>query len=245
MCRRSRRSGCPLTIGPTSFRWALSCSRCSPAVLRLRSGRRARPSCESLMERRQPRAASTATFSPSSTPSSCAALAKQPNDRHQSAVALAAELRSVAAILDIRAGEREPPGLIQARPPTGRRWPARLASVVVLVLLAGAAGWTWQHEARRLWRRWFGPAISPVIAVVPLDAADTGRDYFASGLTDDLITRLGQIHGLKVVGRSSLREYRGMDLQTIARQLDAGVLLTGWVRPTGGQIHLRVELVEP
>ena len=173
------------------------------------------------------------------------ALAKQLNDRYQSAAALAVELRSVAAILDIRAGEREPAGLIQARPPTGRRWPARLASVVVLVLLAGAVGWAWQLEARRLWRRWFGPAILPVIAVVPLDAGDTGRDYFASGLTDDLITRLGQIPGLKVVGRASMCEYRGMDLETIAQQLDAGVLLTGWVRPVGGQIHLRVELVEP
>ena len=162
------------------------------------------------------------------------ALAKQLNDRYQGAAALATELRSVTAILDIRAGECEPPELMQARPPTGRRWPARLASVVVLVVLAGAVGWTWQLEARRLWRHWFGPAISPVIAVVPLDAGDTGRDYFASGLTDDLITRLGQIPGLKVVGGSSMREYRGMNLQTIAQQLDAGVLLTGWVRPVGG-----------
>ena len=42
-----------------------------------------------------------------------------------------------------------------------------------------------------------------------------------------------------------MREHRGMDLQTIAQQLDADVLLTGWVRLGGGQIHLRVELVGP
>ena len=51
------------------------------------------------------------------------ALAKQLNDRYQGAAALAVGLRSVTAILDIRAGEREPPELMQARPPTGRRWP--------------------------------------------------------------------------------------------------------------------------
>ena len=173
------------------------------------------------------------------------ALARKPDDRYQSAAALAAELRSVAALVDTRGGERESPALIRTRPSSGRRWSVRLATVVVLVLFTGAVWWIWQEEARRLWRRWFGPPISPVIAVVPLGAGDTGRDYFASGLSEDLISRLGQISGLTVVGRSSMREYQGMDLRTIAQELDAGVFLSGWVRVVGSQIQLRVELVEP
>ena len=171
------------------------------------------------------------------------ALANRLDDRYQSAASFAAELRSAAAILDIRTGDREPPAVIQRRP--GRTWPTRLAAVVVLVLLAGAVGWTGQDAARRLWWRWFGPALSPVIAVLPFDAGETGRDYFASGLTEDLVTRLGQIPGLKVVGRSSMREYSGMDLRTMAAELDAAVVMTGSVRPGSGEIHLEAELVEP
>ena len=171
------------------------------------------------------------------------ALASRLDDRYQSAASFAAELRSAAAILDIRTGDREPPAVIQRRP--GRTWPTRLAAVVVLVLLAGAVGWTGQDAARRLWWRWFGPALSPVIAVLPFDAGETGRDYFASGLTEDLVTRLGQIPGLKVVGRSSMREYSGMDLPTMAAELNAAVVMTGSVRPGSGEIHLEAELVEP
>ena len=171
------------------------------------------------------------------------ALANRLDDRYQSAASFAAELRSAAAILDIRTGDREPPAVIQRRP--GRTWLTRLAAVVVLVLLAGAVGWTGQDAARRLWWRWFGPALSPVIAVLPFDAGETGRDYFASGLTEDLVTRLGQIPGLKVVGRSSMREYSGMDLRTMAAELDAAVVMTGSVRPGSGEIHLEAELVEP
>ena len=172
------------------------------------------------------------------------ALANRLDDRYQSAASFAAELRSAAAILDIRTGDREPPAIIQRRP-AGPTWPTRLAAVVVLVLLTGAAGWTGQDAARRLWWRWFGPTLSPVIAVLPFDAGETGRDYFASGLTEDLVTRLGQIPGLKVVGRSSMREYRGLDLRTMAAELDKAVVMTGSVRPGSGQIQLEAELVEP
>ena len=172
------------------------------------------------------------------------ALANRLDDRYQSAASFAAELRSAAAILDIRTGDREPPAIIQRRP-AGPTWPTRLTAVVVLVLLTGAVGWTGQDAARRLWWRWFGPVLSPVIAVLPFDAGETGRDYFASGLTEDLVTRLGQIPGLKVVGRSSMREYRGMDLRTMAAELDAAVVMTGSVRPGSGQIQLEAELVEP
>ena len=172
------------------------------------------------------------------------ALANRLDDRYQSAASFAAELRSAAAILDIRTGDREPPAVIQRRP-AGPTWPGRLAAVVVLVLLTGAGAWTGQDAARRLWWRWFGPALSPVIAVLPFDAGETGRDYFASGLTEDLLTRLGQIPGLKVVGRSSMREYSGMDLRTMAAELDAAAVMTGSVRPGSGQIRLEAELVEP
>ena len=45
--------------------------------------------------------------------------------------------------------------------------------------------------------------------------------FFADGLTEDLITRLGQTPGLKVIGRSATRSYRGRAPRDVARELGA------------------------
>ena len=81
------------------------------------------------------------------------------------------------------------------------------------------------------WRRMFGRAPAPVIAVIPLElaGADRSQTYFADGLTEDLISRLGQMPGLKVLGRSATRGYRGRTPRDVAQELHASVVLT--VRP--------------
>jgi serine/threonine-protein kinase len=70
------------------------------------------------------------------------ALADRVEDRYQSAVSLAAELRSVAAILDIRCGHREPPSFVSTTPdPPGQssRWPILLAGTLAMAILL----WLW------------------------------------------------------------------------------------------------------
>src|SRR5262249_45365677 len=64
-------------------------------------------------------------------------------------------------------------------------------------------------------------------------------------LTEDLITRLGQTPGLKVFGRSATREYRNRSPKDVARDLGAGVVLTGSVRPSGDSVKVALELVSP
>ena len=167
------------------------------------------------------------------------ALAKRVADRFQSAASLTAELRSVGAILDVRSGEREPPSVASRRPPPPRRWrPALSVLPVVIVVLAV---WAWRGGSVP-GVDWFSPPPRPVMLVLPLEAPGDESGYYASGLTRDLVTRLGQTPGLTVVGRDAARGSRGADPGELARALDAGVVLTGSVQLRAGAILVDLEL---
>jgi TolB-like protein/tetratricopeptide (TPR) repeat protein len=156
------------------------------------------------------------------------ALSKDIESRYQSAAIMAAELRRIAAALQAGNTHRE-----EVRP-TIARWPrARLALLSGLLFAAIAvSGWVWLDSVRHTWRRWFGPQPVPRLLVMPLTGGESqGRQYFGDGLAEDVITRLGQIPGVQVLGRSSIRAYRGRDVRQIARDLNAAVALIGSIEP--------------
>ncbi|HEV8348193.1 MAG TPA: protein kinase [Vicinamibacterales bacterium] len=175
------------------------------------------------------------------------ALAKSLDQRYESAATVAAELRSMAAILDVRAeiSESEPSTLAGVRGP--RKSYVGWILLILLLAALGAAAWFARDELRRMWRRTLAPTPAPVLAVMPfeLNGPDTSRLYFANGLTDDVITRLGQTPGLRVIGRSSTREYRGQDPRAVAREIGAAVVLTGTVQPADNDVRVTVALVDP
>jgi TolB-like protein len=171
------------------------------------------------------------------------ALAKKKDDRYATAVTLAAELRALAAILDVRSGASEPAALTPPRPAPRARW-GRIGALAILVV-AAAGVWLARDAASRVWRRYAAPPPEPIIAVLPLAVADPATTYFADGLADDLITRLGQIPGLKVLGRSATRGYRGSTPAKIAGDLGARVVLTGSVRRDADTLRVTIELVDP
>ena len=78
-----------------------------------------------------------------------------------------------------------------------------------------------------------------------LAGADPSQQFFADGLTEDLITRLGQTPGLKVLGRSATRTYRDRTPRDVAAELGAAVVMTGSVRPDGDQVKISLELIDP
>jgi TolB-like protein len=174
------------------------------------------------------------------------ALSKSLDLRYESAATMAAELRSVAAILDVRSNMSEPAVSTMANLPSRRSY-GRSIAVAVLLACAAAGAWVEREPIRHQWHRLFGPAPAPVIAVIPLELAgdDQSQMYFADGLTEDLISRLGQTPGLKVLGRSATRDYRGRSPRDVARELGAGAVLTGSVRPSGESINLTLELIDP
>jgi TolB-like protein/Tfp pilus assembly protein PilF len=92
------------------------------------------------------------------------------------------------------------------------------------------------------------PARAPSIAVLPFDnlAADPARDYFANGLTEDLITDLSKVPALLVVARNSVFAYKDSDApaERIGRELGVRFLLLGSVRREDRQLRLNVRLVD-
>ena len=174
------------------------------------------------------------------------ALAKNLDQRYESAATMAAELRAVAAILDVRSHRVDPPSSTVAILPPRRSYGGAIA-VAALVAAAAAVAWFAREPIRAQWRRMFGRAPAPVIAVIPLDlaGADRSETYFADGLTEDLITRLGQMPGLKVLGRSATRDYRGRTPRDIAQELQASVVLTGSARAQDNTVKVSLELVDP
>jgi adenylate cyclase len=88
----------------------------------------------------------------------------------------------------------------------------------------------------------------PALAVLPFDnlSADSGEEYFADGITDDVITRLAKNPGLMVIARDSTFFYKGksLDPRVIAAKLNVGYVLRGSIRREAGVLKLNVWLVD-
>ena len=85
------------------------------------------------------------------------------------------------------------------------------------------------------------------IAVLPLlnESGNSGDEYFSDGLSEELISALAQIKGLKVIGRSSSFRFKDKkeDSKSIGEKLGVSTLLEGTVRKQGDQVRIVAELV--
>src|ERR1700734_2826319 len=127
--------------------------------------------------------------------------------------------------------------------PPWRLWPARrvivgLAFVVGLPMLAL---WFFHSDSR-------APAGIRSLAVLPLNnlSGDASQNYFADGMTDELITDLAQISALRVISRTSVMTYKGArkPLPQIARELNVDAVVEGSVLRSGDQIRITAQLIE-
>ncbi|MCH6588798.1 MAG: tetratricopeptide repeat protein [Proteobacteria bacterium] len=94
------------------------------------------------------------------------------------------------------------------------------------------------------------PALSddrPSLAVLPFDnlSGDPEQEYFADGMTEDLITDLSQVSGLLVIARNSAFIYKGraVNVQQIGRELGVKYVLEGSVRRAGNRVRINAQLV--
>jgi len=88
----------------------------------------------------------------------------------------------------------------------------------------------------------------PSIAVLPFVSLGPGReqDYFANGLTDELINALARLDGLRVVSRTTVFQFKGqaIDVREVARRLQVNAVLEGTVREASGRVRITVQLVK-
>jgi serine/threonine protein kinase/TolB-like protein/Tfp pilus assembly protein PilF len=86
------------------------------------------------------------------------------------------------------------------------------------------------------------------IAVLPLEnlSHDPEQEYFADGLTDALITDLGQVAPLRVISRTSVVQYKGgkKPLPQIAQELNVDAVVEGTVQRSGNRVRITAQLLE-
>ena len=123
-----------------------------------------------------------------------------------------------------------------------------------LVLLLGGLALLASALWYRLARRQAHPAVTisaePIrsLAVLPLQNLSGGHDqeYFADGMTDELITDLGQMSALRVISRTSVVQYKGTakTLQQIGRELGADAIVEGAVFRSGSRVRITAQLID-
>jgi len=88
----------------------------------------------------------------------------------------------------------------------------------------------------------------PSVAVLPFLnlSADPENEYFADGITEDVIAHLSKIRALKVISRTSVMAFkqREQSLKEIGARLDAAALLEGSVRRVGDRVRIVAQLID-
>ncbi len=91
-------------------------------------------------------------------------------------------------------------------------------------------------------------AAKPSIAVLPFAnmSGDPEQDYFADGITEDIITELARFQAITVVARNSVFVYKGKAarVQDVARDLGVRYVVEGSVRRGGARVRVNVQLIE-
>ncbi|MGE5326773.1 MAG: protein kinase domain-containing protein, partial [Deltaproteobacteria bacterium] len=171
------------------------------------------------------------------------ALEKDRKMRYQTASDLRADLSRL---------RRDSSGSVSALAAHGVK-PARrglwLGAAVAGAVLLLAAGYSFR-------RGWFhrtppasgGSAVIRSLAVLPLEnlSGDPQQEYFADGMTEELITELSQISALRVISRTSAMAYKGSKktLPEIGRELNVDVVVEGAVERSGDHVRINVQLID-
>jgi TolB-like protein/DNA-binding winged helix-turn-helix (wHTH) protein/Flp pilus assembly protein TadD len=137
------------------------------------------------------------------------------------------------------AGKAERP----KRPPWQRAWKTLgLAMVLMLfILMVWIFFWRSRSPANIL-----SSSHVRSLAVLPLEnLSSNSQDYFADGMTDELITDLAQISALRVISRTSVMQYKGVrkPLPQIARELNVDVVVEGTVLRSGNRVRITAQLI--
>ena len=168
--------------------------------------------------------------------------------RFISAVELPDSLGLKLAVPEMPASLESPVVVAETQIPSryGRRR-VFMTALVLVVILAVVFGFDPGGVRHRLVGQPSVPRIQS-IAVLPLEnlSKDPEQEYFADGMTDELITNLAQISALRVISRTSAMQYKGTkkSLSEIARELRVDAVVEGTVMHSGDRVRITAQLIE-
>jgi TolB-like protein/DNA-binding winged helix-turn-helix (wHTH) protein/Flp pilus assembly protein TadD len=123
-----------------------------------------------------------------------------------------------------------------------RKWGRKLIWGVLFGCAAASVGFG-------VWLAQRGSTARPIrsVAVLPLEnlSGDANQQYFADGMTDELITMLAKNSTLRVVSQTSTMQYKGVHrpVRDIARELGVEGVVEGSVARSGKKVHMAVQLI--
>ena len=131
---------------------------------------------------------------------------------------------------------------------SGKRW-RMLVAAALAILLAVPALWSLSELGfRGAANTGISPAgAKPVIAILPFqNESEARQEYFADGLTQDLINALGRFSELTVLSWNAVLPYRSKSVTPgeVAQRLAARYQVEGRVRQAGGQVRVAAQLVD-
>jgi adenylate cyclase len=141
-----------------------------------------------------------------------------------------------------------------ADPRRGRAW---IAAALAAIVIAGGSGAWWMVRVSSTApqrREGAAPMLAPLatarasIAVLPFASltAESDSDYFADGLTEDIISALGRFRDLSVISRGGVSPYKGKSVTPgeVGRDLKVRYVIEGSVRRTPERIRVSVSLTD-
>lgn len=183
------------------------------------------------------------------------ALAKSPSQRYQDLADMLVDLRAIRNQLPLLSTERLA-GRSKALQKKQSFLYAGLMILIISIIVAGV--WLWQdRESRRIEKGSTSQEKSSPpevaldkyrIAVLPLAniSPDAKDEYLADGMTEELISTLSKIAGLRVISRTSVMQFKGVQksIGQIGQELKVGTVLEGSVRKAADQLRITVQLID-
>ena len=144
--------------------------------------------------------------------------------------------------------------MIGEEKPNSKKWLWAASGAIALIIIIVGVFATWNFyfrpsfEPASVEKMAFSLPDKPSIAVLPFDnlSKDSEQEYFADGMTDDLITDLSKISGLFVIARNSTFQYKGkaVDVKKVSRELGIRYVLEGSVRKAGNKVRINAQLID-
>lgn len=189
------------------------------------------------------------------------ALEKNREERYQTARDMLVDIRRLLRDIDSGAAEsaRSSPRLpgvavssvaagVHAAAPKRRNLGIAAAAIVAALIASVLLLWKpWGRRGNPSPAAASRPEIKS-LAVLPLEnlSQDPAHEYFADGMTDELIAKLSKISALRVISRTSTMRYKGMkkSLPEIARDLQVEAVVEGSVLRSGERVRINARLID-